>query len=263
MRLDRTTRHGTLSRITRVHESQQCQLAHDKGKNRRIAIFGVFGSTFNRGTAVARGSVMSDHDYLLDWLDTTWAEDDRLIVAVDPGTVGAMAWLDSGSSGPERAVVVDLPMMKVQRSGGTKSLLDHAALASLLNLLGDTSLEKHVELVMEAPQSMGGFGEKCPSCHKPRVTGSEYNGLRMGLNAGGFPMAAALYGWKYYEYHPRTWKNWMKLSSDKELSRMTARRIFPGCVDRLDRKKDEGRAEALLLAEFHLHRLSGGTVDGK
>lgn len=206
---------------------------------------------------------MTEREYLADWADTTWSPSDRLIIAVDPGTTGAMAWLDSGSYGQDRAVVVDLPMVKVQRAGGTKSLLDHAALAEMLNLVGGAEFRSRVELVMESPQSIGGFGDKCPACGKPRVTGSEYNGLRMGLNAGGFPMAAALNGWKYFEYHPRTWKNGMQLSSDKELSRMTARRLFPGCVSRLERKKDEGRAEALLLAEFHLRRISGGTVDGR
>lgn len=53
---------------------------------------------------------------------------------------------------------------------------------------------------------------------------------------------------------PSVWKLQMNLSSDKELSLKKAREIFPYLADSLKRKKDNDRAEALLLAWFFKQR---------
>jgi crossover junction endodeoxyribonuclease RuvC len=56
--------------------------------------------------------------------------------------------------------------------------------------------------------------------------------------------------------HPRTWKKHYALDSDKSASLACAIRLYPGC-EMLARKKDHGRAEAILLARYgaHLSRL--------
>lgn len=46
------------------------------------------------------------------------------------------------------------------------------------------------------------------------------------------------------------WKKKMGLNKNKEYSRTLARKMFPTAEGDLSRKKDEGRAEALLLARF-------------
>lgn len=48
---------------------------------------------------------------------------------------------------------------------------------------------------------------------------------------------------------PNRWKKFYRLGSDKEASRALAKRLYP-LVHGLDRVKDHGRAEALLLARF-------------
>ncbi len=53
---------------------------------------------------------------------------------------------------------------------------------------------------------------------------------------------------------PITWKRHFRLGSDKDASRGLARRLWPAC-DALERKKDHGRAESLLLARYGLERL--------
>ena len=40
------------------------------------------------------------------------------------------------------------------------------------------------------------------------------------------------------------------MGKDKDASRLRAIQLFPVVANRLDRKKDDGRAEALLLAEY-------------
>jgi crossover junction endodeoxyribonuclease RuvC len=51
---------------------------------------------------------------------------------------------------------------------------------------------------------------------------------------------------------PSTWKKHFNLSKDKEQSRALAMRLYPSAAAFLSRKKDAGRAEALLIARYHL-----------
>lgn len=53
---------------------------------------------------------------------------------------------------------------------------------------------------------------------------------------------------------PTSWKRHFRLGSDKDASRALARRLWPACGV-LERKKDHGRAEALLMARYGLERL--------
>ncbi|MEA5159981.1 hypothetical protein U5903_04255 [Cereibacter johrii] len=50
---------------------------------------------------------------------------------------------------------------------------------------------------------------------------------------------------------PKIWKDAMGLTSDKALSLAMAREVFPDASDMLTRVRDDGRAEALLLTEYH------------
>ena len=50
---------------------------------------------------------------------------------------------------------------------------------------------------------------------------------------------------------PKTWKDALSLSSDKSQSLEMARKLFPSMGDALKRKSDDGRAEALLMLEYH------------
>lgn len=53
---------------------------------------------------------------------------------------------------------------------------------------------------------------------------------------------------------PQVWKKFMNVSSDKELSLKTAKELFPDAP--LPLKKDHGKAEALLLAEYARRKFS-------
>lgn len=58
---------------------------------------------------------------------------------------------------------------------------------------------------------------------------------------------------------PGTWKKAMGLTGKgKEASRELAMRMFPAVRDELSRKKDHGRAEALLIAEWLRRQETGG-----
>ncbi len=49
---------------------------------------------------------------------------------------------------------------------------------------------------------------------------------------------------------PQKWKKHFGLTSDKDQSRLRAIRMFPAVADQFKRKKDDGRAEAALIALY-------------
>ncbi len=55
-------------------------------------------------------------------------------------------------------------------------------------------------------------------------------------------------GLSYTRVRPAIWKRALGLGKDKEASRLRVQQLFPGAD--LRRKKDHGRAEALLLAVY-------------
>lgn len=54
----------------------------------------------------------------------------------------------------------------------------------------------------------------------------------------------------WFLIRPQEWKKSLGLSSNKDESSAMARRTFPEAQHMLKRKKDHGRAEALLIAEY-------------
>lgn len=56
------------------------------------------------------------------------------------------------------------------------------------------------------------------------------------------------YSWDVDQVRPTVWKRALGLGKDKEASRLKAMQLFPSAD--LRRKKDQGRAEALLLAVY-------------
>jgi crossover junction endodeoxyribonuclease RuvC len=49
---------------------------------------------------------------------------------------------------------------------------------------------------------------------------------------------------------PQKWKKYFDLSRDKDESRLYAARLWPTSADKFKRKRDDGRAEALLIAKY-------------
>lgn len=59
---------------------------------------------------------------------------------------------------------------------------------------------------------------------------------------------------------PAVWKKHFKLGKDKDASRALALRLFPSSGDYFARKKDDGRAEAVLIARYGFEVLGLGRV---
>ena len=146
------------------------------------------------------------------------------LLGIDPGSVsGAYAFIDTelARHEPSAVVVGDVPTVN--------KMVDPAEFARLVRAYGpDYAIVEQVS-VMPKQGIVSGFrfGMGC--------------GMIQGVILGcGVPM---------HLVPASAWKKVYKLSNDKELSRALAIRTFPN-VTGLSRKKDHGRAEALLLAQF-------------
>lgn len=146
----------------------------------------------------------------------------RIIIGVDPGFGGAVAAL-----GDTFASVDDMPTVAGAKG---KTELNHAALFMLMDYVDPATvwLEKVGARPGQGVSSMFRFGQQ----------------------VGAIEMAAAASGHELRYVTPATWKAYFGLSADKGVARGYAMKRFPHLADQLSRVKDDGRAEALLIALF-------------
>lgn len=74
--------------------------------------------------------------------------------------------------------------------------------------------------------------------------------FKLGYAFGQIVTTAALSRSRYTLVTPNTWKRSMNLPRDKDAARRMAQQWFPDRAAELKRKKDEHRAEALLIAQY-------------
>lgn len=153
-----------------------------------------------------------------------------VFIGIDPGLDGAVACIcDDGY-----ASVEDTPTMNVGRGKVTKRVYDSQGMvARLIAIPWDSA---HV--VIEDVHSMPGQG----------VASTFTFGVGFGTWLG---ILAAL-KLPYDRVPPQRWKRAMLdgMGQGKDASRVRALQLFPWMASDLARKKDDGRAEALLMAEY-------------
>ena len=149
----------------------------------------------------------------------------RLILGCDPGMDGALAFLPADGSTPW---VIDMPTSTV----GKKRHVEPAVLAEkICRYMGDT-----MTAVVESVHSMPKQGVASSF-----EFGRGFGALLGVLAALQIPVTMVT---------PQKWKKAMGLGRDKAGSRALALRLWPALSGELARVKDEGRAEALLIAEW-------------
>ena len=148
-----------------------------------------------------------------------------MIIGIDPGNTGAVAAL---SNQGEFDYVGDIPLWQE----GKKSIIDGAKLAiTLKNSSWDLSvyLEKVHAMPNQGVTSMFNFGQ-------------------------GYGIIKGVLGCLGYDYTLVTPQAWKKhhglLKTDKDAARLKAIELFPEAEQYLQRKKDIGRADALLIAAY-------------
>lgn len=150
------------------------------------------------------------------------------ILGVDPGCYGALALLcDNG----RYLGVWDMPILLLRRGKTDKAEVDGVELARLLR-----GLYRDDIVVLE---QVGGLpGQSAPAA------------FNFGRAAGAVEYAAKALGLRVETVAPVTWKKALRVNEGKDGSRALAMRMWPEKADLFKRKKDDGRAEAALIAEW-------------
>lgn len=152
------------------------------------------------------------------------AEITTCIIGVDPGLKGAIAFFF-----PEhgRLCAEDMPVANGD--------VDAATLAARIQQLGPTVA------IVEGVHAMPKQG-----------TASTF---KFGKGYGTVLGVLATLGVPTHIVAPTAWKRHFKLNSDKDASRALALRFWPARSDLFGRKKDDGRAEAALIARFYAEKV--------
>ena len=153
-----------------------------------------------------------------------------LIYGIDPGFTGAIAlyWPDAG-----KLEVHDMPVMKNPKG---KTIINPHGVLDILANEGGKSLA-----VLEQVGAMPGQGVSSM--------------WRFGQGVGHLEMACAACKLPLKYVTPATWKKHFNLSRDKGVSRGVAMQRFPDQAQQFSRAKDDGRAEAALIALFGAEKL--------
>jgi crossover junction endodeoxyribonuclease RuvC len=162
----------------------------------------------------------------------------EVIVGIDPGLDGALAFLPTDGSLPW---VIDMPTVTVS---GSKRNQRHCEPAQIAHEIKSAQLDYRLTAAVETQHAMPGQGVS--SCY---TIGEGYGAIVGVLSALGVA---------YAKVAPAKWKRDMGLPvhADKDDSRAMALRLWPQMAGRLTRERDHGRAEALLIAE-HFRRRAG------
>lgn len=154
-----------------------------------------------------------------------------LFIGIDPGIRGAVAVLsDIGK-------FIDVFDMPIQTKRSGRNEVDPLALWERLCEATQPFAALPRYFVVEQVSAMPGQG----------VSGM----FSLGDSYGCVRTVAAIHG-RCTTVTPGVWKKEMKLTKNKDYSRTLAKKAFPNAAAFLARKKDDGRAEALLLATYAL-----------
>lgn len=154
-----------------------------------------------------------------------------IVCGIDPGLSGAVAFIWPGGE-----AVHDMPVLEITRGGKRKPEVDARAMMRVFEAMPPAAV--FIEQV-------GGMPGDSPA-----------SAFQFGRAAGIAEACAKLAGARFEMVAPHVWKRTMGLiKTAKDDSRALAQNLFPGMADGLTRRRDDGRAEALLIAEWGRRKL--------
>jgi len=153
-----------------------------------------------------------------------------VIIGIDPGLDGAVCLIGSAL---DYIVIYDTPTLTVQGASGNKREYNHVAMAAHLRPAAAKSVA-YIEKVHAMP------GQGVRSMFTMGVGLGMWMGILAGLE---IPITLVT---------PQRWKGVMLdgMGKDKDASRLRAMQLRPRDTEFFQRKKDDGRAEAYLIAEY-------------
>lgn len=159
-----------------------------------------------------------------------------IYIGVDPGLTGGIALLQHGAI----PCSDDMPTFAYSTTGAVKRAVDGIVVSRYLqNAM--RSWNDEAMLFIERVNAFPGQGVSSMFS-----LGMSYWGVVCAANALGIPVELV---------NPAAWKKHFGLGPDKDQARGLASRLYPS-VD-LSKKKDHGRAEALLIARYGMEKSTG------
>jgi crossover junction endodeoxyribonuclease RuvC len=148
------------------------------------------------------------------------------VIGIDPGLSGAVAVL----TGTDSLAVFDMPTMTVERNGKAKRQVSASELAEIIYIMKNDDCHVFVEKV----SAMAGQG----------VTSVFSFGRSFGMIEG----ILAAFKLPVTYVAPATWVKAVGRGQGKDASRARAMELFPNNQTDFKRVKDDGRADAALIA---------------
>jgi crossover junction endodeoxyribonuclease RuvC len=155
-----------------------------------------------------------------------------IILGIDPGLYGAFALLNGNGDHPQGLEIFDMPVHEITVNGKKKKRADIYELARWLDAVQKS--HRIVKAVVENVHAMP----------KQGVSSS----FSFGFVAGAIQGILAAHFLPIELVSPRKWKQAMGLTANKDAARRRASQLMPGFAEKWSRAKDDGRAEAALLA---------------
>lgn len=147
------------------------------------------------------------------------------ILGIDPGGSGALVSIND-----EELIVHDMPVYEITKGKSVRKRIDIKRLIGIITI--ESPDHAYVEQVSAQPMngaaSAFSFGWACCA-------------VEAALIACGIPFTYVT---------PQKWKKDMDCPADKDGARYRASQLLPNYANNWERKKDDGRAEAALIALF-------------
>jgi crossover junction endodeoxyribonuclease RuvC len=150
-----------------------------------------------------------------------------IILGIDPGLSGALAFLDTKTG---MIAVEDMPTVTVMRNRKEKREVSAQLVAAIV-------VKRHVEAAfLEKVNAMAGQGVSSV--------------FSFGRSAGIIEGVLAAFDIPTTLVTPQAWQKAMNVRDGKDGSRERAMQLFPASAELFQRKKDDGRSDASLIAKY-------------
>ena len=154
-----------------------------------------------------------------------------LIIGIDPGISGSICFLEDGTIKD----VLEMPTMTEGKKN--KKQVNGSQIFNEISLQIKTYEKKDIKVVIEQVSAMPGQG----------VT-SMFN---FGQTFGSIKGICAALGLPIFYVRPAKWKKHFELiNSSKDASRTKVIEMYPSISERLSKKKDVNKADAILIARY-------------
>lgn len=157
-----------------------------------------------------------------------------LIVGIDPGLNGAIAFFDDGHV----TDIWDMPTLALQRGGKGRRTVDAHILADWFEGMRGRLAHAFIEDSWSRPEN-GAIAAK--------ASGRAFGVIEGILAAFDIPVTFV---------SPQRWKKALAVPAAKDGARARASQLLPSAASNWKRVKDDGRAEASLIALWGLQTLS-------